>query len=183
MEKLKKIAAKSLKSEYLDELEKEFKIMIQLQHPYIVKLYGKWQNENGDLFLISEYVNNGDLHSLLKKQKELSKSERVGLMLQIVSGLKYLHSKNIIHRDLAARNILIEKEGNNKLNAKLTDFGLSKQMDEKVYYASENTQLPLRWSAPESMKKKRNFQKKVIFIHWQLYFMKLFQMDSFPIQI
>jgi len=93
MEKKKEVAAKSLKTDHTEELEKEFKIMIQLQHPYIVRLYGKWENENGDMFLISEFVNNGDLLSLLRQQKALSKAEKVSLMLQITCGLKYLHSK------------------------------------------------------------------------------------------
>jgi len=160
--KKKEVAAKSLKTDHTEELEKEFKIMIQLQHPYIVRLYGKWENENGDMFLISEFVNNGDLLSLLRQQKALSKAEKVSLMLQITCGLKYLHSKNIIHRDLAARNILIDKEESKKMNAKLTDFGLSRQSAQKVYYGSENVALPLRWCAPESIQKKKFSEKSDI---------------------
>jgi len=90
--KTREIAAKSLKSEFLEELEKEFAIMIQLQHPYIVRLYGKWKNERGEYFLISEFVNNGDLLTFLR-ESVLGRPSKISLMLQIVSGLKYLHSK------------------------------------------------------------------------------------------
>ncbi len=57
--------------------------------------------------------------------------------------MKYLSEKNIIHRDLASRNVLIDKQ----LNAKISDFGLSRTLDpEKDYYRSDkNKELPVRW--------------------------------------
>jgi len=137
--------------------------MIQLKHPYIVRLYGKWKNDKDEIFLISEFVNNGDLLKLLRNSDvALSKSAKVSLMLQITSGLKYLHSKKIIHRDLAARNILIEKEENGKLTAKVTDFGLSRQSEDSVYYAKKEAAMPIRWSAPESLTKRKFSEKSDI---------------------
>lgn len=47
--------------------------------------------------------------------------------LQILLGMQYIHSKNIIYRDLKPQNILIDADG----NCKLVDFGLSKRIDSR----------------------------------------------------
>ena len=64
-------------------------------------------------------------------------------------GMEYLAGKSIIHMDLACRNILVSEDG----RAKITDFGLSKNMygNLNVYKKQTNTPLPLKWMAPESI--------------------------------
>lgn len=63
----------------------------------------------------------------------------------VCEGMEYLESKRLVHRDLAARNILVSNEG----VAKVSDFGLTK-VDCK---ASDNAKLPVKWTAPEALKK------------------------------
>ena len=68
---------------------------------------------------------------------------------QIACGMHYLEKQRFIHRDLAARNILLAS----KLQAKISDFGLSRVLSgEKTYYeASKGGRWPVRWYAPESI--------------------------------
>ena len=63
----------------------------------------------------------------------------------VCEGMEYLESKRLVHRDLAAHNILVSNEG----VAKVSDFGLTK-VDCK---ASDNAKLPVKWTAPEALKK------------------------------
>lgn len=74
-----------------------------------------------------EYCPNGNLYSYLQKVKNLPESQARSVMLQILKGLEYLHSNNILFRDIKLENILFDGEG----TIKITDFGLSKpEVDE-----------------------------------------------------
>ena len=65
-----------------------------------------------------------------KKEKEINRKETLEIIIQIVKGIKYMHEKNIVHRDLNPNNIFIKKE-EGKINVKIGDFGLSKNIREQ----------------------------------------------------
>ena len=96
----------------LKYLENEIQIMKQLNHPNIIKLYEDIRT-NDKYYLIMEYCNGGSLLDLLKKYKEKYKTPfSIKLvqyfMKQIIEGLAYIHSNNIIHRDIKLNNILVK---------------------------------------------------------------------------
>ena len=68
----------------------------------------------------------GDLNDFYKKE-DVSDEINLDVMTQIISGVKYLHERNIIHRDIKPGNILVASE--NPLLIKLTDFDVSKCLD------------------------------------------------------
>lgn len=58
----------------------------------------------------------------------------------------YLKSKNIVHRDLAGRNILVSQDQSGAFFAKISDFGLAREVNDKEYYRNhEGEEHPLRW--------------------------------------
>ncbi|KAK6131184.1 hypothetical protein DH2020_035071 [Rehmannia glutinosa] len=75
-----------------------------------------------NLYLVMEYLNGGDLYSLLKKVGCLEEAVARTYIAELVLALEYLHSLGIVHRDLKPDNILVAHDG----HIKLTDFGLSK---------------------------------------------------------
>ncbi|PKY54649.1 kinase-like protein, partial [Rhizophagus irregularis] len=75
--------------------------------------------------LVLEYANEGNLRDYLEKNSALEWNYKIQMALDIASGLKFLHSKEIIHRDLHSKNILVN---NGKLL--IADFGLSKKWTE-----------------------------------------------------
>lgn len=77
----------------------------------------------------------------------------------VCEGMEYLESKKLVHRDLAARNVLVSGEN----VAKVSDFGLTK-VDSKV---SDNAKLPVKWTAPEALKKEVSL---TLSRNWNLYF-------------
>lgn len=76
---------------------------------------------SGQVVIVSEYASGGNLEFLLKAKKTLPIQETVGIVVGILEGLDFLHSKRIIHRDIKPANILLQ----NKI-PRLADFGISR---------------------------------------------------------
>ena len=74
-------------------------ILLKMNHQNIVKLFGTFQ-DSSNLYFVLEYVNNGDLHRLLKAKQKLSQQMIRYLGEQLVLGVEYIHSMGVIHRDL-----------------------------------------------------------------------------------
>jgi serine/threonine protein kinase len=79
------------------------------------------------LYLIMDYVPHGDLTSLMTEKGLLSEMSAKSMASQLLDALKYLHEKGITHRDIKPDNILVQSL--NPFHVKLTDFGLSKVVD------------------------------------------------------
>ncbi|KAI1626068.1 protein kinase [Exophiala viscosa] len=108
---------------------REIQILRACRHDNVVKLLevvtkpgSKSRSKLNDTYLVLEFLEH-DLKTLLEDLIEpFSPSETKALLLQIVSGVEYLHSNWIIHRDLKTSNILL----NNRGELKLADFGISR---------------------------------------------------------
>jgi serine/threonine protein kinase len=74
-----------------------------------------------DLYLVTEFVDT-DLYKLLNSAQFLTTDHIKTFMHQILLGLKYLHSSNIIHRDIKPANVLLHED----CTLKICDFGLSR---------------------------------------------------------
>jgi tousled-like kinase len=103
-----------------------------VRHPRIVSLYDVFEIDNNSFATVLEYCKGTDLDTLLKERKLLPERRARLILLQILSGMKYLSTpssdksrQGIIHYDLKPGNILFDENG----DAKITDFGLSKILD------------------------------------------------------
>nr|AZI15634.1 PAR-1 [Auanema rhodensis] len=119
---IKIIDKTALNPSSLQKLFREVKIMKQLDHPNIVKLYQVMETEQ-TLYLVLEYASGGEVFDYLVAHGRMKEKEARAKFRQIVSAVQYLHSKNIIHRDLKAENLLLD----NDMNIKIADFGFSNQ--------------------------------------------------------
>ncbi|MBQ4634168.1 MAG: serine/threonine protein kinase, partial [Bacilli bacterium] len=81
-----------------------------LNHPNIVEVYDVGE-DNGDYFIVMEYINGKNLKSLIKKRGALSLSEVIDIMLQLTSGIACAHKSLIIHRDIKPQNVMILEDG------------------------------------------------------------------------
>jgi serine/threonine protein kinase len=84
------------------------------------------QYADSNLYIFMEYIPGGCLSSIVKKFGPLNESVVRSYTEQILQGLAYLHSHNIVHRDLKGANILVDANG----GCKLADFGASKRLQD-----------------------------------------------------
>ncbi|KAL2269828.1 hypothetical protein VTJ83DRAFT_2012 [Remersonia thermophila] len=119
---------KFMKNNVLDQkVENEMQIMRKVKHPNIVEYIEHFDWDDRSLIIIMEYVSGGDLGKLVLENPALSESATKTIAAQLVDALGYLHDMNITHRDVKPDNILVHSL--NPLVVKLTDFGLSKMVD------------------------------------------------------
>ncbi|BFG24351.1 hypothetical protein CerSpe_106250 [Prunus speciosa] len=117
----------SLSRQGSKEFKNEVELLMRARHRNLVSLVG-YCNEWETMALVYEYVANGNLQQHLSAdvtQDVLTWKERLGIAVDTARGLEYLHNgckPPIVHRDLKTSNILL----NEKLQAKIGDFGLSK---------------------------------------------------------
>lgn len=135
----------------------EFRVMAELHHPNLVRLFDLGQHE-GRWFFTMERIHGQELLSLLRAEDGLDgatattpststasdarttgephRVARVGcdpdalvrVVAQLLDALEFLHSRGIVHRDLKPSNILVDVEG----TVRLLDFGLASRLDEKT---------------------------------------------------
>ncbi|PWA17551.1 hypothetical protein CCH79_00011358 [Gambusia affinis] len=113
---------------------REYRIHKQLDHPRIVKLYDYFSLDTDTFCTVLEFCEGNDLDFYLKQNKLMSEKEARSIVMQIVSALRYLNEIKppIIHYDLKPGNILLV-DGTACGEIKITDFGLSKIMDDDNY--------------------------------------------------
>ncbi|XP_072745822.1 serine/threonine-protein kinase PLK4-like [Anoplolepis gracilipes] len=112
-------------------VRQEVEIHSRLKHPAILELYTCFEDINY-VYLILELCHNGELQRFLKAQgtKALPEENAARIMRQVVQGLLYLHSHQILHRDMSLSNLLLTRD----MQVKIADFGLATQLtkpDEK----------------------------------------------------
>jgi len=131
----------------IEHLKSEAQIMKTISHPYTISLKYSFQDEQ-NLYFVMDYISGGELFFHLRKEG-VFKEDRVKFYAsQLVLAIAHLHTHNIIYRDLKPENILLDKKG----NIRLTDFGLSKEVDpEKLTNTVCGTSYCF---APELLKKK-----------------------------
>lgn len=135
------------------EILHEFEIQSYLQHPNIIIVKGAVVNSKQlPIWILSEYMANGSLDSLLKKhRKGIPVLPIVQICLNVLCALSYLHDiKEGMHRDIKPANILISNDG----ICKLCDFGISKINWKSKYVESMSFMNTLykgtaRYRAPE----------------------------------
>ncbi|KAG1688513.1 hypothetical protein DVH05_003603 [Phytophthora capsici] len=147
----------------VNEFLAEAKMTATMDHPHIVSFIGVAWDSLSDLCVALEYMNGGELRTLLDKYKD--ENHPIGfnrlkttIALQVCHALTYLHSllPSVIHRDLKSRNILLDEE----MKAKLSDFGISRAQLDRTMTAGVGTSL---WMAPEVLLGERYDEKVDIF--------------------
>ena len=122
----RKVAVKVLRGDlssddkFIRRFQREALSVSNLSHPNIVEVYDVGEEE-GQHYIVMEYIEGKTLKQLLKKRESLTLTEVIDIMTQLTDGISHAHESYIIHRDIKPQNIMIEDDG----KVKITDFGIA----------------------------------------------------------
>jgi mitogen-activated protein kinase kinase kinase len=112
------------KNHMVEALKHEIGLLRDLKHKNIVQYLGS-NSDDQHLNIFLEYVPGGSVATMLVNYGPLGESLIQNFVRQILQGLSYLHSRDIIHRDIKGANILVDNKG----SVKISDFGISKRVE------------------------------------------------------
>uniref|UniRef100_A0A915PH92 Mitogen-activated protein kinase n=1 Tax=Setaria digitata TaxID=48799 RepID=A0A915PH92_9BILA len=140
---------------------REIKILTKFKHENIINIQeiirAPSVEQMKDIYIV-QCLMETDLYKLLKTQR-LSNDHICYFLYQILRGLKYIHSANVIHRDLKPSNLLL----NTTCDLKICDFGLARVTDPEHDHTGVLTEyVATRWyRAPEIMLNSKGYTKSI----------------------
>ena len=129
---------------FVRRFQREALAASSLSHPNIVEVYDVGE-DNGQYYIVMEYIEGKQLKQLLKKRGKLTLTEVVDIMMQVTDGMSVAHDAYIIHRDIKPQNIMIEDNG----MVKITDFGIAMAMNSTQMTQTNSVMGSVHYLPPE----------------------------------
>ena len=114
--------------------DSESYIIARLTHPNIIHVIDRGISADEMPYFVMEYVEGVDLGTA-SKINEISHTDKIDIIIQLLKALAYAHQNNVIHRDIKPENILIDENG----NVKILDFGIAQFYEEKREVTNQTT--------------------------------------------
>jgi serine/threonine-protein kinase len=127
---------------------REAKAMAALAHPNILAVYDYGEDEEGRPFIVTEYIDGGDLHKVLAERGSLPPEEVREIMRGVLLGVEVAHRNGIVHGDIKPANVLMAPDG-----PRVGDFGVARILDEDT--GNTTVAATPRFAAPEVLKGER----------------------------
>ncbi|MEO0233472.1 MAG: serine/threonine-protein kinase [candidate division WOR-3 bacterium] len=105
---------------FVKRFKREASILGKLKHENIVSIIDFYEKED-DKFIVLEYIKGKSLKSVINEKKTIPFEYALFILKEVLKGLSYIHSQQILHRDLKPDNIMLSEDG----TVKITDFGLA----------------------------------------------------------
>ncbi|MHB1517346.1 MAG: protein kinase domain-containing protein [Acidimicrobiales bacterium] len=132
---------------FLRRFRAEARAAAALNHPNILQVFD-WGEENGEPFLVLEYLAGGSLRRVFDTGVPLSPEQAVRIGLEATSGLAYAHRRGLVHRDIKPANLLLDAER----RLRIADFGLARALAEAAWTEPAGAILgTARYAAPEQV--------------------------------
>lgn len=107
-------------------VHREMSVLLTISHPNIVRTYDIF-DERHRILVVMAFISGGDLFEHIVQIGQLDALTIKNAMWQVMQGVEYLHSQNIVHRDIKLENVLVARK--NPLRLQLTDFGFANFVD------------------------------------------------------
>ncbi len=140
------VAVKVLREDYSrdpafqERFRQEARAAANLSHPNIVTMHDVGL-DNGQLFLVMEYVPGKDLKTLIKQRVRFSPEEALPLLIQACAGIGYAHRAGLVHCDVKPQNMLVTPD----MRLKVADFGIARALSTII----PEEQMDVVWGSPQ----------------------------------
>jgi eukaryotic-like serine/threonine-protein kinase len=118
----------------LARFEAERQVLAMMEHSSIARIYECGESETGQPYFAMEYIKGRPITRYCD-DNHLDIAARLGLFLQVCSGVQHAHNKGVIHRDLTPNNVLITVQDSDP-RIKIIDFGLARATDHRLTEAT-----------------------------------------------
>ena len=129
---------------FVRRFQREALAASSLSHPNIVEVYDVGE-DNGNYYIVMEYIEGRQLKQLLKKRERLTLTETIDIMMQVTDGMSTAHDAYIIQRDIKPQNIMILDNG----MVKITDFGIAMAMNSTQLTQTNSVMGSVHYLPPE----------------------------------
>ncbi len=125
-------ALKILRREFANDqnavkrFELEAKAAQRLPHPHLGQIFEDGFTEDGQPYLLMEYVEGENLESILRRDGKIDAKNALEIFVQISDAVGFAHQRRIVHRDLKPSNIILTATKTEKSFVKVVDFGIAK---------------------------------------------------------
>lgn len=146
----RQVAVKILRGDLADDekfvrrFQREALSASKLHHPNIVEMYDVGE-DNGQYYIVMEYVSGKTLKSLVKKRGALTLPEVMDIMTQLLSAVMCAHDSYIIHRDIKPQNVMILEDG----KVKIMDFGIAMALNSNELTQTNSVMGSVHYLPPE----------------------------------
>ena len=113
---------------FLKRFRAEARAAAALSHPHVVAVFD-WGEDDGEPYLVLEYLGGGSLRGLLDRSAPLSLAQVAGLGIEAGGALAYAHRRGVVHRDIKPANLLFGEDG----ALRVADFGLARALAEAAW--------------------------------------------------
>ena len=151
-------------TEIQQRFRREAKLMASFDHPRLVKLL-EYVEKDEKFYIVMEYFPGRSLEKIIGREVgPMSDDRAIPIFRQILDGVSFLHTNNIIHRDIKPSNILVDEDD----NIKITDFGIAKIIGDEGMTAEgltkTGTKIGTLWyMSPEQVKGKHADKRSDIY--------------------
>lgn len=126
--------------DFQERFRREARAAANLSHPNIVTMHD-FGLDNGQLFLVMEYVPGKDLKTLIKQRIRFSPEEALPLLIQACAGIGYAHRAGLVHCDVKPQNMLVTPD----MRLKVADFGIARALSTII----PEEQMDVVWGSPQ----------------------------------
>ncbi|MBM4376039.1 MAG: serine/threonine protein kinase [Deltaproteobacteria bacterium] len=140
------------RKDLVSRFRREARAMSHLTHPNTVKVMMYGELDDGELYIVMEYLEGKNLNQVVRREGPLAPERAVPILMQVCGALEEAHQLGIVHRDLKPENIFLTNSGGLTDFAKVLDFGLAKVTERELRPGSVMlTQEGMVFGTPEFM--------------------------------